>query len=253
LAEDDAALLAHDRRAEGRQTESGGRLNQLSPLDHGEHLHEERRGPLAGRKKAVHIGRKEHKPARRRRRSLSCCNAGQASALCNSSVMNSATVRAACPHDCPDTCAMLVTVEDGRAVKVQGDPEHPTTHGSLCTKVSRYAERTHHSERVLHPMKRVGPKGSGQFVQVGWSEALADIASRLSAIAARERRGDRAVQLRRDDGAAAGREHLGALLPPARRVAARPHDLLVGRRRGARRRPTARRSACTSSTTPRAA
>jgi anaerobic selenocysteine-containing dehydrogenase len=99
--------------------------------------------------------------------------------------MNSATVRAACPHDCPDTCAMLVTVEDGRAVKVQGDPEHPTTHGSLCTKVSRYAERTHHSERVLHPMKRVGPKGSGQFVQVSWSEALDDIASRLSAIAAR--------------------------------------------------------------------
>jgi len=80
---------------------------------------------------------------------------------------------------------MLVTVEDGRAVKVQGDPEHPTTHGSLCTKVSRYAERTHHSERVLHPMKRVGPKGSGQFVQVSWSEALDDIASRLSAIAAR--------------------------------------------------------------------
>ncbi|MEO6743228.1 MAG: molybdopterin oxidoreductase family protein [Caldimonas sp.] len=100
--------------------------------------------------------------------------------------MKSATVRAACPHDCPDTCAMLVTVEDGRAVKVQGDPEHPTTHGSLCTKVSRYAERTHHPERVLHPMKRVGPKGSRQYVQVGWDEALADIATRLAAIAARD-------------------------------------------------------------------
>ena len=74
---------------------------------------------------------------RRREGSGSCCQAGQALALCNSSVMKSATVRAACPHDCPDTCAMLVTVEDGRAVKVQGDPKHPPTHGSLCTKVSR--------------------------------------------------------------------------------------------------------------------
>jgi anaerobic selenocysteine-containing dehydrogenase len=100
--------------------------------------------------------------------------------------MESATVRAACPHDCPDTCAMLVTVEAGRAVKVQGDPAHPTTHGALCTKVSRYAERTHHPERVLHPLKRIGPKGSGQFVRVGWDEALADIAAKLKAIAAHD-------------------------------------------------------------------
>jgi anaerobic selenocysteine-containing dehydrogenase len=100
--------------------------------------------------------------------------------------MESATVRAACPHDCPDTCAMLVTVEAGRAVKVQGDPAHPTTHGALCTKVSRYAERTHHPERVLHPLKRVGPKGSGRFVRVGWDEALADITAKLKAIAARD-------------------------------------------------------------------
>jgi anaerobic selenocysteine-containing dehydrogenase len=95
------------------------------------------------------------------------------------------TVRAACPHDCPDTCAIRVTVEDGVAVKVQGDPDHPPTHGALCTKVSRYPERTYHPDRVLHPMKRSGPKGSGQFVRVTWAEALADIASRLSAIAAR--------------------------------------------------------------------
>jgi anaerobic selenocysteine-containing dehydrogenase len=100
--------------------------------------------------------------------------------------MESATVRAACPHDCPDTCAMLVTVEAGRVVKVQGDPAHPTTHGALCTKVSRYAERTHHPERVLHPLKRVGPKGSGNFVRVGWDEALADITAKLKAIAARD-------------------------------------------------------------------
>ena len=73
------------------------------------------------------------------------------------------TVHAACPHDCPDTCAMRVSVQDGRVVKVQGDPDHPTTHGALCTKVSRYAERTYHPDRVLHPMRRAGPKGSGQF------------------------------------------------------------------------------------------
>lgn len=95
-------------------------------------------------------------------------------------------VRAACPHDCPDTCAMRVTVEAGRVVKVQGDPEHPTTHGALCQKVSRYAERTYHPERVLRPRKRIGPKGSGRFVEVSWDDALDDIARRLRAIAARD-------------------------------------------------------------------
>lgn len=100
--------------------------------------------------------------------------------------MTSTTVRAACPHDCPDTCAMRVTVENGRAIRVQGDPDHPPTHGALCTKVSRYTERTYHAERVLHPLKRSGPKGSGQFIRVSWQEALADIAARLSEIAARD-------------------------------------------------------------------
>src|SRR4051812_34228344 len=100
--------------------------------------------------------------------------------------MSRATFHAACPHDCPDTCAMRVTVEDGRVVKIQGDAEHPTTHGALCTKVSRYAERSYHAERVLHPLKRVGPKGSGQFVRVGWDEALRDIALKLTSIAARD-------------------------------------------------------------------
>jgi anaerobic selenocysteine-containing dehydrogenase len=102
-----------------------------------------------------------------------------------STVTVTVTTRAACPHDCPDTCAMRVTVTDGVAVKVQGDPDHPTTHGALCTKVSRYTERSYHPERVLHPMKRVGPKGSGQFVQVSWDEALRDVAKKLQAIAAR--------------------------------------------------------------------
>lgn len=99
--------------------------------------------------------------------------------------MNTSIVRAACPHDCPDTCAIHVTVLDGRAVKVQGDPDHPPTHGALCTKVSRYPERTYHPERVLRPLKRVGPKGSGQFAAIGWDEALDTIVGRLKAIAAR--------------------------------------------------------------------
>ncbi|WP_298835355.1 molybdopterin oxidoreductase family protein [uncultured Piscinibacter sp.] len=99
--------------------------------------------------------------------------------------MDSQLVRAACPHDCPDTCAIRVTVQDGRAVKVQGDPDHPPTHGALCTKVSRYPERTYHAERVLQPLRRIGPKGSGRFEPVSWAAALTDIAARLKAIAAR--------------------------------------------------------------------
>jgi len=95
-------------------------------------------------------------------------------------------VRAACPHDCPDTCAMQVTVQGGRVLRVQGDPMHPPTHGALCTKVSRYAERSNHPERVLQPLRRTGPKGSGRFAPVGWDEALQDIAARLKAIAARD-------------------------------------------------------------------
>jgi anaerobic selenocysteine-containing dehydrogenase len=99
-------------------------------------------------------------------------------------------VRAACPHDCPDTCAMLVTVRHdpgGRrvAVAISGDPDHPTTDGTLCTKVARYLERTYHPERVLTPLKRVGPKGSGRFEPVTWDQALGDIAQRIGQIAAR--------------------------------------------------------------------
>jgi anaerobic selenocysteine-containing dehydrogenase len=96
------------------------------------------------------------------------------------------TVHAACPHDCPDTCAMRVTVQGGRVVRIQGDPDHATTQGVLCTKVSRYAERTYHDERVLQPLRRVGPKGGGRFEPVSWAQALDDIARRLSAIAARD-------------------------------------------------------------------
>ena len=95
-------------------------------------------------------------------------------------------VRGACPHDCPDTCGFVTTVQDGVALKVQGNPEHGPTAGVLCTKVSRYVERTYHPERLLTPLRRVGPKGSGRFEPVTWDEALDDIAARLKAIAARD-------------------------------------------------------------------
>ncbi|MBA4060955.1 MAG: molybdopterin oxidoreductase [Verminephrobacter sp.] len=95
------------------------------------------------------------------------------------------SVRGACPHDCPDTCGLLTTVENGVATRVQGNPDHPHTDGVLCAKVSKYTERTYHPERILTPLKRTGPKGSGQFTPVTWDEALADIAQRLQAIATR--------------------------------------------------------------------
>jgi anaerobic selenocysteine-containing dehydrogenase len=93
-------------------------------------------------------------------------------------------VRGACPHDCPDTCAMLVTVENGRAIEVRGAPDHPPTQGVLCTKVARYLERTYSDQRVLHPMRRVGRKGEGRFERITWNEALATIAERYAAVAA---------------------------------------------------------------------
>ena len=92
----------------------------------------------------------------------------------------------ACPHDCPDTCSLVTTVEDGRAVRVRGNSAHPSTDGVLCAKVSKYAERTNHPERVLTPLKRVGAKGEGRFAPITWDAALDEIAQRLGAIAARD-------------------------------------------------------------------
>ncbi|MDP3760778.1 MAG: molybdopterin oxidoreductase family protein [Ramlibacter sp.] len=101
-------------------------------------------------------------------------------------VKNAQIVRGACPHDCPDTCSLVTTVQNGVAVKVGGNADHRHTDGVLCTKVSRYTERTYHPERLLQPLRRTGAKGSGRFEPVGWDEALDDIADRLGAIAARD-------------------------------------------------------------------
>lgn len=102
--------------------------------------------------------------------------------------MSTAIVRATCPHDCPDTCAMLVTVENGVATSVRGDPDHPNTAGVLCTKVSRYVERTYHPDRLLTPLKRIGKKGEGRFTRISWDEALTTIADKLKSIAAKDAR-----------------------------------------------------------------
>ena len=95
-------------------------------------------------------------------------------------------VKGACPHDCPDTCALDVHVRNGIAVKVSGSAAHAPTAGVLCTKVARYTERTYHPNRLLHPMRRVGRKGDGRFERIGWDEAIALIAQRLGAIAAED-------------------------------------------------------------------
>jgi len=118
-------------------------------------------------------------------------------------------VHAACPHDCPDACGVLITVEDGRATKIQGDPEHPVTRGFLCAKVAKYLDRVYSPDRVLYPMRRIAPKGpvpalsaqplrgqppsavqepsSAQFdarawQRISWDEALDEITSRFRAI-----------------------------------------------------------------------
>ena len=92
-------------------------------------------------------------------------------------------VHAACPHDCPDACGVLITVDDGRATKVQGDRAHPVTRGFLCAKVAKYLDRVYSPDRVLHPMRRVRPKGVPQaaqaFERISWDVALREIAQRL--------------------------------------------------------------------------
>ncbi len=93
-------------------------------------------------------------------------------------------VHAACPHDCPDACGVLITVEDGRATKIQGDPAHPVTRGFLCAKVAKYLDRVYSPDRVLNPLRRKAAKGGTHkdfrdFERIRWDEALDEIATRL--------------------------------------------------------------------------
>ncbi len=91
-------------------------------------------------------------------------------------------VRGACPHDCPDTCALETIVEKGVAVAIRGAEEHPTTCGFLCTKVNRYLERTYSDDRILYPMKSIGKKGEGRFERISWDEAIDIIANKFHSI-----------------------------------------------------------------------
>ncbi len=107
-------------------------------------------------------------------------------------------VHAACPHDCPDACGVLITVEDGRATKIQGDPGHPVTRGFLCAKVAKYLDRVYSPDRVLYPMRRVAPKGYSAktpdagvgaratqvWQRISWDEALDKITARFKSIIA---------------------------------------------------------------------
>lgn len=92
------------------------------------------------------------------------------------------THHGACPHDCPDTCSMVFEVENGKLISVKGNADHPMTRGGLCVKLKDYEKRHYHPDRLLHPMRRTGPKGSGQFEQISWDEALDEITTRWKKI-----------------------------------------------------------------------
>ncbi|TAG78561.1 MAG: molybdopterin oxidoreductase family protein [Betaproteobacteria bacterium] len=94
-------------------------------------------------------------------------------------------VKGACPHDCPDTCALEYHVADGKLIDVKGSATHSVTGGVLCTKVAKYPLRTYHPTRIKTPLKRVGAKGEGKFVPISWDEALSTIASKFKSIIAK--------------------------------------------------------------------
>ena len=98
--------------------------------------------------------------------------------------MSVVTRRSVCPFDCPDTCSMLVRVENGKATAVQGDPEHPFSRGTLCPKMRHYEKTVHSPLRLTTPLKRTGAKGSGSFTPIGWDEAIATVAARWKEIIA---------------------------------------------------------------------
>jgi len=98
--------------------------------------------------------------------------------------MTHSTHRSTCPFDCPDTCGLLVEVEDGRAVAVKGDPEHPHSRGTLCPKMVQYQDTVHSPRRLTTPLLATGPKGGGSFAPISWEEAIQRIAERWRGIIA---------------------------------------------------------------------
>jgi anaerobic selenocysteine-containing dehydrogenase len=91
-------------------------------------------------------------------------------------------IHGTCHHDCPDSCGWDVTVADGRAVKLRGRADHPFSQGELCPKVNRFLDRVYSPDRILHPLRRIGPKGAGRFEPVTWDDAVTEIAERLHAV-----------------------------------------------------------------------
>ena len=147
-------------------------------------------------------------------------------------------VHAACPHDCPDACGVLITVEDGKATRIQGDPAHPVTRGFLCAKVAKYLDRVYSPDRVLYPMKRVRPKGPSRAGRPRHTrlssaspgtKALDEITSQLPHHNFRVRyRVDPALLLRRHAGSAQRFFDGPAILPSPGRFPTGPHHLFGG-------------------------
>lgn len=96
--------------------------------------------------------------------------------------MTTQIIRTTCTMDCPDTCGLEVVVTDGLIQRICGTKDHPTTDGFICDKISRFARRVYHEDRLLYPLRRNGPKGSGQFVRISWDEAIAEITARFTSI-----------------------------------------------------------------------
>src|SRR5713226_8062022 len=96
--------------------------------------------------------------------------------------MATQTIRTTCTMDCPDTCALEVTVNDGKIAEIRGSHDHPTTQGFICDKVARFPRRVYHSDRLLYPLVRNGPKGSGEFTRVSWDAALELIALKFAEV-----------------------------------------------------------------------
>src|SRR5690554_7888587 len=94
------------------------------------------------------------------------------------------TVHSACPHDCPDTCAVSTTTKDGRAIAFTPVKEHPITRGWLCAKVRPYLDRVYAPDRLQYPLRRIGPKGGDQWQRIGWDEAIDEITTRWQQIIA---------------------------------------------------------------------